>query len=301
MKKIFLFTVSFILFSTFIHSQINLIASQAEYFSESEINLYNSKNINKVSINDDILPVKLSWTYTSNNTTLDKTSSKIIIYFSEKENGPFTQVTELPYSLFSAPSETVKNSETFNYFFENKKAVPSHKYYFKISLTDSNNNVIEESNIASGWGALSHETYFMLYNKIITISHNKLVLMNKKKTLDKLGHEIINGDLSGTLEYKTAVKGLGGLVTMNYVNYADNQDWTINGSMNTKANMSANGTMYGTIEITGMYPGKIFYENVIITDGKAGGGTYDVQPLGQNLKQLEYTITFKNIDDFYSL
>lgn len=271
MKKILILNILFCLLIAEIFGQISISPSKAEYFKIESLDLKDCNGL---------YPVRISY-------SSQQKFDKILFLYSENSEGPFIKFDEIL---------DTKNNQIIIH--NNKSAIPGKKYYYKAQGI-INDLIAEESSIQCGWGALTPEIYFMLYNKMITFSHNKLVLMNKKKTLDKLGSETIDGNLSGSLAYKTSVKGLSGVVTMDYVNYSDNSDWIIDGSMNTKANMSANGTMYGTIEIKGMYPGKIYYDNVIITDGKAGGGTYDVQPFGLDLKKLDYQITFINIDDLY--
>lgn len=119
-------------------------------------------------------------------------------------------------------------------------------------------------------------TFFNLYNQEISSSHDKLTLMHKKKNLFKLGHEIINGNISGSLTYRTTLKGVNGIVIMEYKNYQDEPGWILNGFTNTKADICANGRMFGTIEISGKYSAKIIYDNLVIVKGKAAGGYYTV-------------------------
>ena len=48
--------------------------------------------------------------------------------------------------------------------------------------------------------------------------------------------------------------------------------------------------MSGTVTNTGMYPGKVYYESIIIKGGTAGGGTYGVEPQGFARQELSYTV-----------
>jgi hypothetical protein len=48
--------------------------------------------------------------------------------------------------------------------------------------------------------------------------------------------------------------------------------------------------MDGTVTCTGMYPGKIYYDNIVIKGGAAGGGTYGVLPDGFQRVELPYTV-----------
>ena len=124
------------------------------------------------------------------------------------------------------------------------------------------------------------------YNKTAINSQTKLTLMHKSNDMDKLGSESVKGSISGSLSYNAAVEGLGARITMHYDNYADyyiiDKDNTsgvyflITGDTNTSANMSANGTMDGTVVCSGMYPGKVIYDKIEIKGGSAGGGTYGI-------------------------
>lgn len=114
------------------------------------------------------------------------------------------------------------------------------------------------------------------YNLTTYSSHKKLTLMHKSNNLAKLGKESVNGDVSGTLSYKTSLSGFNGVVTMEYKNYSDNPEWILDGFTNTKANIWANGKMFGSVKITGKYTAMISYENLEIVDGKAGGGFYTI-------------------------
>lgn len=120
-------------------------------------------------------------------------------------------------------------------------------------------------------------TFMNEYNKTMFSSHKKLVLMNKPKKLQKLGKEVKNGDISGLVDYKTKVRGFSGIVIMKYENYCDFPEWIINGETNTKANMNANGKMFGTVNVSGKYNAKVIYDNLLIKKGNAGGGFYIVQ------------------------
>lgn len=118
--------------------------------------------------------------------------------------------------------------------------------------------------------------YMNAYNKTQFTSHHKLTLMHKRRNMEKLGKETVSGDVSGTLSYKTKLSGFSGVVIMKYTNYSDDEDWMIDGYTNIKANIRANGRMYGTVDVYGKYPGKIVYDNLLIKKGNAGGGYYIV-------------------------
>lgn len=120
-------------------------------------------------------------------------------------------------------------------------------------------------------------TFFNMYNKSIISSHEKLTLMNKPRKLQKLGKESVTGSRTGTLGYRTKVRGFSGVVYIEYKDYSDLEDWTLTGNTNIKANLFANGRMFGTVNIAGKYNAKIIYDDLLIKGGNAGGGFYTVE------------------------
>lgn len=139
------------------------------------------------------------------------------------------------------------------------------------------------------------ENFFMEYSVQQDATQKRLVLMNKKGNMAKLGEETIEGLISGTLHYKTNVKGLKGVITLTYTNYSDVEGWVFNGTIITTANMSADGTLDGCIEVDGV--GKVLYKNVILKDGKAGGGTYGVVLNGKEQEDVDYKLFFTACPD----
>lgn len=139
--------------------------------------------------------------------------------------------------------------------------------------------------------------YLRAFNESSLRSHNKLTLMHKKSNLAKLGKEKISGDISGTCEYWARVRGFRGVVTIVYKDYCDFNGWILNGECNTRANIHANGKMYGKIEITGENPGKIYYENVIIKKGTSAGGTYGVERNGFERSEIEYNVLPQEVEE----
>lgn len=140
---------------------------------------------------------------------------------------------------------------------------------------------------------ISNEEYAILYFKKINQTQTKLSYMNKKSSLAKIGTETINGDISGTLYYNVKVKGFGGVVTLRYTNYCDEEGWVFDGEIITKSNMAQNGTLEGVVTITGDHPGKAYYENAILKSGEPGDGTYGFEQEGCPREELDYHIFFK--------
>lgn len=115
------------------------------------------------------------------------------------------------------------------------------------------------------------------YNHTIVTSHDKMTLMHKKRKLSKLGKEKAKGDITGTIKYNARVRGFFGVVTIAYENYSDIQDITLNGFTNVRANINANGKMFGTVTVDGTMKGKVSYDEILIKKGNAAGGCYIVE------------------------
>ena len=258
--------------SLYAKPQIKLKASQEQYFEDTrETGLSPSK--------DGIYPVRLTITIDSNDRTL-----YVKIYRSENPNGPF-------YLIIDAMQP---NEEYFN-LYDSEPSKPGQKYYYKAVLGKTNLNTAELdqiSNIACGWGALTHEAFYVYFNNTISRSYKKMTLMNKPMALSKLGTEETTGDKSGTFKYNAKVKGMGGLATMSYQNYSDDGIVYFTGDMITKADMTSSGNMDGSMNLSGMYNGTISFENVQIKNSKASGGTYTVTPKNTPTKAISYTWTF---------
>ena len=186
------------------------------------------------------------------------------------------------------------NEEYFD-LYDNQNLESGKKYYYKAVLGKDKNT--SESNVVCGWGALTHEAFFVFYNQNITKSYKKLPILSTKNALQKLGQQDANGNISGTLHYEAKVQGVGGVATMSYKNYSDTPEFTLDGDMITNANMLSNGTMDGFMNISGMYKGTIYYSDVIIKGGLSAGGTYGVEPFGTNRKNIDYNWIFIGVEE----
>ena len=172
------------------------------------------------------------------------------------------------------------------YIDANKDAKPNEVYYYQVRTNVNYQDIVSE--IEKGYGALTTQVYMLTYNQTIYINHPKMVLMNNKSNLAKLGKEEVAGKYSGTCFYQTKLKGLSGIVMMKYTNYCDTEGWIFNGYANVKANISANGMMFGTMIVSGMYPGTVCYDNIEIKKGNAGGGYYTIEPEGFDKAELPW-------------
>lgn len=194
------------------------------------------------------------------------------IYRSAKSNSGFKKINESPIT------ET-----TYTYLDEQAKA--GNYYYYKVLSLNSLGQGANYSNVDHGYGALTAYQYVREYIKTTLASQKKLTLMHKSGNTAKLGQETAQGTISGSLSYDAHVSGVSGRVIMQYTNYADfyimndktlGPSFVLNGNTNTSAGMDTNGTMDGTVNVTGMYEGSVGYDGVQIKGGKAGGGFYVV-------------------------
>lgn len=194
------------------------------------------------------------------------------IYRSAKANSGFKKINESPITETS-----------YTYLDEQAKA--GNYYYYKVLSLNSLGQGANYSNVDHGYGALTAFQYVREYIKTTLASQKKLTLMHKSGNTAKLGQETAQGTISGSLSYDAHVSGMSGRVIMQYTNYADfyimndktlGPSFVLNGNTNTSAGMDTNGTMDGTVNVTGMYEGSVGYDGVQIKGGKAGGGFYAV-------------------------
>ena len=221
-----------------------------------------------------VYPVQITWKAPAENSL-----SGYNVYRSTKPDSGFRKINETPILH-------VSGTKDYSFIDENETAKTRTYYYYKVLSVNSLEQGSEYSSTEKGYGALSPEQYMREYNKTAINSQTKLTLMHKSNDMDKLGSETANGSISGTLSYNAKVDGVGARITMHYNNYADyyiiDKDkssgvyFLITGDTNTSANMSANGTMDGTVVCKGMYPGKVIYDKIQIKGGAAGGGTYGI-------------------------
>ena len=219
-----------------------------------------------------VFPVKIAWQPPAENDA----DGGYYIYRSAKKDSGFKKITEEPVTGLE--------------YFDNDENMKAGVYYYYKVL--SLNSLLQGGNYSEtkeGWGALTANQYMREYNKTVMSSQKKLTLMHKSNDMDKLGSESADGTLSGNLSYNASIAGLGARITMHYTNYADfyaNGDaangyyFFLNGDTNTSASMDASGSMDGTVDCKGMYPGSVNYNSLKIKGGAAGGGSYVITRSG---------------------
>ena len=256
----------------FAENTIKLKASQELYYTDYEEAVINASD-------NGIYPVRLTVTVESADRTL-----YVKVYRATTQAGPFTLIID----------SMQPNSEYFD-LYDSTPMKPGVKYYYQAVLGKEALQTAapaQKSNIAIGWGALTHEAFYVFFNTTLKKSYPKMTLMNNPSALKKLGTEETTGDKSGKFLYNAKVKGVGGLATMSYQNYSDDNIVFFTGDMITKADMFSSGTMDGQMQMTGMYNGTIYFDKVIIKESKAHAGTYGVKPQGTQRKEIEYSWNF---------
>lgn len=228
-----------------------------------------------------VYPVKITWSK-----PVDDNPSGYHVYRSTKKDSGYRKITENPVTdlSFVDMDDTTKAGK---------------RYYYKVLSLNALGQGSMYSESVIGYGALTPEQYMREFNKTMKASRKKLTLMHKSNDTDKLGQETVYGDISGSCKYHAKIAGLGADITMRYENYAEfyidndascGEYFIVTGNTDTSANMSANGSMSGTVVCKGMYPGKVYYNNIEIKGGSAGGGTYGIEPEGFSRSEISWTI-----------
>ncbi len=145
----------------------------------------------------------------------------------------------------------------------------------------------------------SAEDAALTFFKKLNETQTRLTYMNKKSALAKVGTETVNGLVSGTCFYDVKIKGAGGIVTLRYTNYCDEEGWVFDGEIITKSNMSQNGTFTGTVRMTAPQGSstpdiEVNYDNVLLKKGAPGEGYYLVTITAGSPKKVDYSVYLKS-------
>ena len=142
--------------------------------------------------------------------------------------------------------------------------------------------------------AASAEDYALTFFKKLNQTQTKLTYMNKSGSLEKIGTETVNGNISGTLFYDVKIKGAGAEITLRYTNYSDEAGWIFDGEILTRSNMMQNGTFTGTIKVKGDFPGEVCYDKVIMKKGMPASGKYLIRVSSAPVAEVDYTAYLKS-------
>ena len=140
---------------------------------------------------------------------------------------------------------------------------------------------------------ITHKDFFVLFNHKINESYKKINLLNKKPNIAKLGKEEVAGNISGKVFYHAKISGLGGLVTIRYENYCDEEGWIFNGEIITRGKITGNGSFDGKVDITGLYNATVYFDKAILGNNLPSAGTYGVSFNGENRIEVPYQAYFE--------
>ena len=140
---------------------------------------------------------------------------------------------------------------------------------------------------------MNHKDFFVLFNHKIGESYKRIELLNKKSNLAKLGKEEVAGKISGKIYYHAKVSGLGGLVTIRYENFSDEEGWVFNGEIITKANIKGNGNFDGKVDVSGLYNASVYFDKVKLEDNLPSEGSYGVAFAGESRVEVPFQAYFE--------
>ena len=140
---------------------------------------------------------------------------------------------------------------------------------------------------------INEKDFFILFNHKINESYKKIILLNKKPNIAKLGKEEVVGNISGKVLYHAKISGLGGIVTIRYENYCDEEGWIFNGEIITRGKITGNGNFDGKVEISGLYNATVYFDKAILGNNLPSGGTYGVSLNGNSRIEVSYLAYFE--------
>ena len=144
-----------------------------------------------------------------------------------------------------------------------------------------------------GFQSMNHKEFFVLFNHKIGESYKRIELLNKKSNLAKLGKEEVAGKISGKIYYHAKISGLGGLVTICYENFSDEEGWVFNGEIITKANIKGNGNFDGKVDVSGLYNATVYFDKVKLENNLPSEGSYGVAFAGESREEVPYHAYFE--------
>ena len=140
---------------------------------------------------------------------------------------------------------------------------------------------------------MNEKDFFVLFNHKINESYNKINLLNKKPNIAKLGKEEVAGNISGKVFYHAKISGLGGIVSIRYENYCDEEGWIFNGEIITRGKITGNGNFDGKVEISGLYNATVYFDKAILGNNLPSAGTYGVSLNGNSRIEVSYLAYFE--------
>lgn len=144
---------------------------------------------------------------------------------------------------------------------------------------------------------MNHKDFFVLFNHKIGESYKRIELLNKKSNLAKLGKEEVIGKISGKINYQAKISGLGGLVTIRYENFCDEEGWVFNGEIITRGKITGNGNFDGKVDVSGLYNVSVYFDKVLLGNNLPCEGSYGVAFAGESRLEVPYQAYFEKYTD----
>lgn len=144
---------------------------------------------------------------------------------------------------------------------------------------------------------MNHKDFFVLFNHKIGESYKRIELLNKKSNLAKLGKEEVIGKISGKINYQAKISGLGGLVTIRYENFCDEEGWVFNGEIITCGKITGNGNFDGKVDVSGLYNASVYFDKVLLGNNLPCEGSYGVAFAGESRLEVPYQAYFEKYTD----
>lgn len=144
---------------------------------------------------------------------------------------------------------------------------------------------------------MNHKDFFVLFNHKIGESYKRIELLNKKSNLAKLGKEEVIGKISGKINYQAKISGLGGLVTIRYENFCDEEGWVFNGEIITRGKITGNGNFDGKVDVSGLYNASVYFDKVLLGNNLPCEGSYGVSFKSEPRIEVPYQAYFEKYTD----
>ena len=148
-----------------------------------------------------------------------------------------------------------------------------------------------------GFQSINHKDFFVLFNHKIGESYKRIELLNKKSNLAKLGKEEVIGKISGKINYQAKISGLGGLVTIRYENFCDEEGWVFNGEIITRGKITGNGNFDGKVDVSGLYNASVYFDKVLLGNNLPCEGSYGVSFKSEPRIEVPYQAYFEKYTD----
>ena len=138
--------------------------------------------------------------------------------------------------------------------------------------------------------ATNEEFLYVVYKETIDAEKKVAAALGVDRVCNNMrtGTTTVTGHQNGQVSYKFKISGFSGRGTWTYNDYTD-YSVKINGSTYMDSGASKSGTVYGKLEVSGIYTGYVdFYETV--SGGNANGGYFMVSQDGGAETKVPFSV-----------